>query len=57
MLSSAELSRVKQSSNPHVLNLSAPLNMEAKWFKNHTAYSIAKYGMSLCVLGMSAEVI
>jgi citronellol/citronellal dehydrogenase len=44
-----------KSSNPHVLNLSPPLNMDPKWFKNHTAYTIAKYGMSLCVLGMAAE--
>lgn len=44
-----------QSANPHVLNLSPPLNMDPKWFKNHGAYTIAKYGMSLCVLGMAAE--
>eukprot|EP00164_Ancoracysta_twista_P002847 GFYU01003788.1.p1 GENE.GFYU01003788.1~~GFYU01003788.1.p1 ORF type:complete len:294 (+),score=100.58 GFYU01003788.1:160-1041(+) len=44
-----------KSSNPHVLNLSPPLNMNPLWFKNHTAYTIAKYGMSMCVLGMSEE--
>jgi citronellol/citronellal dehydrogenase len=44
-----------EAENPHILNLSPPLNLDAKWFKNHTAYTIAKYGMSLCVLGMSAE--
>jgi citronellol/citronellal dehydrogenase len=44
-----------KSANPHILNLSAPLNMEEKWFRNHVAYSIAKYGMSMCVLGMAGE--
>lgn len=44
-----------KAENPHVLNLSPPLNMEARWFKNHVAYTMAKYGMSMCVLGMSAE--
>jgi citronellol/citronellal dehydrogenase len=46
---------LRQAANPHVLMLSPPLNLEAKWFAPHTAYTIAKYGMSLCVLGMSAE--
>jgi citronellol/citronellal dehydrogenase len=48
---------LKKSSNPHILNISPPLsnNIEEKWFKNHVAYSIAKYGMSLCVLGMAGE--
>jgi citronellol/citronellal dehydrogenase len=41
--------------NPHILNLSPPLNLDAKWFKNHTAYTISKYGMSMCTLGMAAE--
>ncbi|MCC5862312.1 MAG: NAD(P)-dependent oxidoreductase [Gammaproteobacteria bacterium] len=41
--------------NPHVLNLAPPLNFEAKWFAPHVAYSMAKYGMSLCVLGMAEE--
>lgn len=44
-----------KAKNPHILNISPPLNMEAKWFKEHLAYTMAKYGMSLCVLGMSAE--
>lgn len=44
-----------KASNPHILNLSPPLNLNPKWFKHHTAYTIAKYAMSLCVLGMSAE--
>ena len=44
-----------KSENPHVLTLSPPLNVEARWFENHVAYSIAKFGMSLCTLGMAAE--
>jgi len=46
---------LKRSANPHVLMLSPPPNLDPKWFAPHTAYTIAKYGMSLCVLGMSAE--
>eukprot|EP01088_Endostelium_zonatum_P000848 TRINITY_DN11102_c0_g1_i1.p1 TRINITY_DN11102_c0_g1~~TRINITY_DN11102_c0_g1_i1.p1 ORF type:complete len:317 (+),score=79.12 TRINITY_DN11102_c0_g1_i1:31-951(+) len=45
----------QQGRNPHVLVLSPPLNMEPKWFSGKVAYTIAKYGMSMCVLGMSAE--
>jgi len=41
--------------NPHILTLSPPLSLKAKWFKNHVAYTMAKYGMSMCVLGMSEE--
>ena len=41
--------------NPHILTLSPPLNMNAKWFKSHVAYTMAKYGMSMCVLGMAEE--
>lgn len=41
--------------NPHILTLSPPLSMKAKWFKNNLAYTMAKYGMSMCVLGMSEE--
>lgn len=46
---------LKKSKNPHVLNLSPPLNFETRWFAPHVAYSMAKYGMSLCVLGMAEE--
>jgi citronellol/citronellal dehydrogenase len=46
---------LRRAANPHVLMLSPPLNLDPKWFAGHTAYTIAKYGMSLCVLGMSAE--
>ena len=41
--------------NPHVLNLSPPLSMKEHWFRNHMAYTMAKYGMSMCVLGMAGE--
>ena len=41
--------------NPHILNIAPPLNMKPRWFKNHVAYTMAKYGMSMCVLGMSEE--
>jgi len=44
-----------KAENPHILNLSPPLNMEARWFANHVAYTMAKYGMSMCVLGMAEE--
>ncbi|MFC3722476.1 SDR family oxidoreductase [Neoaquamicrobium sediminum] len=46
---------LKLSDNPHILNLAPPLDMAAKWFKNHVAYTMAKFGMSMCTLGMSAE--
>ena len=45
----------QQGRNPHILTLSPPLSMKAKWFKPHLAYTMAKYGMSMCVLGLSAE--
>jgi citronellol/citronellal dehydrogenase len=46
---------LQKAANPHILTLSPPLNLDPKWFKSHTAYTIAKYGMSLCVLGMAEE--
>jgi citronellol/citronellal dehydrogenase len=46
---------LKKAQNPHVLNLSPPLNMETKWFAPHVAYTMAKFGMSMCVLGMAGE--
>ncbi|TWH24542.1 MULTISPECIES: NAD(P)-dependent oxidoreductase [unclassified Aminobacter] len=46
---------LRLAENPHILNLAPPLDMKAKWFKNHVAYTMAKYGMSMCTLGMSAE--
>ena len=53
--SQACLPHLKRAENPHILNLSPPLNMDARWFAPHVAYTMAKYGMSLCVLGMSRE--
>ncbi len=46
---------LKNAENPHVLNLSPPLDMRPRWFGPHVAYTMAKYGMSMCVLGMAAE--
>jgi len=46
---------LKKSDNPHILNLSPPLNLDPKWFANHVAYTMSKYGMSMCVLGMAEE--
>ncbi len=46
---------LKKASNPHILTLSPPLNMKPKWFAPHVAYTMAKYGMSMCVLGMAEE--
>ncbi len=45
----------KDGRNPHIMNLSPPLNMETKWFAPHVAYTMAKFGMSMCVLGMAGE--
>ncbi|NXA41385.1 HSDL2 protein, partial [Eudromia elegans] len=49
------LPHLRKSKNAHILNLSPPLNMNPIWFKNHCAYTISKYGMSMCVLGMAEE--
>ena len=46
---------LKKAANPHVLNLSPPLDMSPKWFGTHVAYTIAKFGMSMCALGMAEE--
>lgn len=46
---------LRKAENPHILNLSPPLNMEERWFAPHVAYTMAKYGMSMCVLGMAGE--
>lgn len=46
---------LKNSENPHILNLSPPLNLDPQWFKNHVVYTMSKYGMSMCVLGMAEE--
>src|SRR3979490_561705 len=46
---------LKKSANPHILMLSPPLDMKTKWFEHSTAYTMAKFGMSMCVLGLSGE--
>jgi len=46
---------LKKGNNPHILNLSPPLNLDPKWFMNHVAYTMSKYGMSMCTLGMAEE--
>jgi citronellol/citronellal dehydrogenase len=59
LTSQAAIPHLRESSkagrNPHILTLSPPLSMKAKWFQHHVAYTMAKYGMSMCVLGMSEE--
>lgn len=49
------LPHLLKAGNPHILNLAPPPNLAPKWFRQHTAYTISKYGMSLCALGMAAE--
>lgn len=49
------LPHLLEADNPHILNTSPPLNMEERWFMNHVAYTMSKYGMSMCVLGMAGE--
>jgi citronellol/citronellal dehydrogenase len=53
--SQAALPWLKKAANPHILNISPPLNMEERWFAPHVAYTMAKFGMSMCVLGMAGE--
>jgi citronellol/citronellal dehydrogenase len=55
LASQACIPYLKKSSNPHILTLSPPLSYDAKWFSPHVAYSISKFGMSLCALGMARE--
>jgi citronellol/citronellal dehydrogenase len=55
LVSRACVPHLKKGTNPHVLTLSPPLNMKPHWFQHHLAYTIAKYGMSMCTLGMAAE--
>ncbi len=45
----------KAGRNPHILNLAPPLDLNSKWFEHHTAYTMSKYGMSMCVIGMAEE--
>jgi len=53
--SQACIPHLKKAANPHILTLSPPLDMRARWFKDHLAYTMAKYGMSMCTLGMAEE--
>ncbi|MDR3491841.1 MAG: NAD(P)-dependent oxidoreductase [Gammaproteobacteria bacterium] len=55
LCSQACIPHMKNAENPHIINLSPPLNMKPKWFAKHVAYTISKYGMSMCTLGMSVE--
>lgn len=55
LASQACIPYLKKSSNPHILTLSPPLSHDAKWFAPHLAYSISKFGMSLCTLGLARE--
>ncbi|XP_006558715.1 hydroxysteroid dehydrogenase-like protein 2 isoform X2 [Apis mellifera] len=55
LVSKACLPYLKKSSNPHIVNISPPLNLKPIWFKNHIAYTISKYGMSMCAFGMAEE--
>jgi len=55
LMSQACIPHLNRAANPHILTLSPPLNLDAKWFAPHVAYSISKYGMSLCALGMAKE--
>ncbi len=53
--SQACLPHLERSANPHILMLAPPLNLDPRWAKSHLAYTLSKYGMSLCVLGMAEE--
>ncbi len=55
LCSRACLPHLLRAGNPHILTLSPPLNLNPRWFRDHVAYTIAKYGMSMCVLGMAEE--
>ena len=53
--SQACIPHLAKAANPHILTLASPINLNARWFKRHVAYTMAKYGMSMCVLGMAEE--
>lgn len=55
LLTKVCLPHLKKSNHAHILTLSPPLSMKPKWFSGHVAYSMAKYGMSMCVLGWGEE--
>jgi citronellol/citronellal dehydrogenase len=54
-VSQACIAYLKKASNPHILNLSPPLNLDPRWFASHLAYTMSKYGMSMIVLGLAEE--
>lgn len=55
LVAQACIPHLKRAANPHILTLSPPLNLDARWFAPHLAYTISKYGMSLCALGLARE--
>lgn len=55
LLSKLCIPYLKKSSNPHIINIAPPLDMQATWFKDHLAFTMSKYGMSMCALGMAEE--
>jgi citronellol/citronellal dehydrogenase len=55
LCSKLAVEHLRAADNPHILTLSPPLSVKAKWFAGHTAYTIAKFGMSMCVLGLAGE--
>ncbi|MDZ7780063.1 MAG: NAD(P)-dependent oxidoreductase [Gemmatimonadota bacterium] len=55
LCSQVAIPHLRQSDNPHILTLAPPLNLDARWFAAHLGYTMAKYGMSMCVLGMAEE--
>jgi len=55
MASQKAIPHLKKSANPHILTLSPPIDLAPKWFENHCAYTISKFGMSMCMLGMASE--
>jgi citronellol/citronellal dehydrogenase len=55
LMSKACIPHLKKASNPHILNLSPPINMDAQWFSKHLAYTLSKYGMSMIVTGLASE--
>jgi len=55
LCSKATIPHLLNASNPHILNMAPPLDMHPRWFAGHVAYTMAKYGMSMCTLGMAAE--
>ncbi|MBE7171463.1 MAG: NAD(P)-dependent oxidoreductase [Williamsia sp.] len=55
LMSKASIPHLRKATNPHILNLSPPLNMDGRWFAPHLAYTMSKYGMSMIVLGLAEE--